>query len=925
MPDSVCPNATAVLTAIGANTYTWSPSGITTSTISASNVTSNIDYSVIATNTLTTCKNTQVGHIVVRTLPTITTNISAICEGIAHVLTASGGATNSYTWSPAGPSGNNTYSVTPASTTPIVVTGADTHGCTNTHTVIVNATPTIMVNNASTCSGQTVILQVNPNPANPTSISTYTWTGVSSSTITASVAPSTTTPYTVVATDANGCVSNTAISTVTVTAGTQISAVSSSNLPCIGSTYTLGANGAVTYTWTPSSGSFTSLDGNNTQISVTQGATAVSFTVSGTGSCPATATVITINPAPITTLTIASLPTSTTVCNGGAITLTATGASSYTWTPTITNAVTFTPTTSNIYTVYATDANGCVAVTATVNVTVNPPVALTVNSPSICPGGTATLTASGSTTYTWSTTTGGGSFGTTTAVPTVSPQTYTVIGTDGNNCVSAVQTLTVTTFATPNISISANPNNATVCAGNTVSLSGNGGVSYTWTGGIIDGSAFLPTNSQNYTVTGTDANNCKGTATQSVTVNPLPIVTTTSQTICVGNSATLQAGGATTYTWSTLAQTLTITVQPTTTTNYTVAGTDVNNCTNFAVGIVSVNPLPIISIGYSSLSICTGGTVALVANGVGTGGSYVWDNGSTTSTTYSITDNPTTTTVYTVVGTDANSCQSIPQTATVTVNQFPTAQTVTGNTFVCRGYEASPVTLSVQSGAVGYWTGPAPSTATISTTSSASITQGGIYVFTSHNGCGNTPSLPFTVIADSVVANFTANPTGGQTPVTVSYTNTSVALPGNTLGYFWEFGNNATSTQTNPSEVFTAAGVYQTMLIATDNLGCKDTATAYIVVKDVPEVIIIPNIFSPNGDNINDQFFITGTGISNLECKIYDRWGLLLYNWDGIDGFWDGKAKNGTICTEGTYFYLITYTDNTGKSVIKNSFFQLVR
>ena len=77
--------------------------------------------------------------------------------------------------------------------------------------------------------------------------------------------------------------------------------------------------------------------------------------------------------------------------------------------------------------------------------------------------------------------------------------------------------------------------------------------------------------------------------------------------------------------------------------------------------------------------------------------------------------------------------------------------------------------------------------------------------------------------------------------------------------------------------------------------------------------------------NLNDVFFITASGISNLECKIYDRWGLLLYNWIGLDGFWDGKAKNGTVCTDGTYFYLVTYIDNQGKSVIKNGFFQLIR
>ncbi|HTA62061.1 MAG TPA: hypothetical protein VK835_06385, partial [Bacteroidia bacterium] len=292
--DSICANiANGTLNASGASTYTWN-NGVQTSSLTAAPGT----YSVTATDA-NGCKNTASASIVSISLPTITTNLNAICTGVSSTLTASGGATNSYTWSPGGPSGNGTYVVTPASTTPIVVTGANTHGCLNTHTVTINASPMVTVNSPTTCSGQNQTLQ-----ASPTTLTSYTWTGVSSS-ISSAVVPGSAASYTVAGNDANGCVSNNAVSTVSIGASTQISVTSSnSNLPCINSTYTLTANGATTYTWAPSSGSFTSLDANSTQISVTQGATAVTFTVNGTGSCPATQTIVTINPAPVITLTI---------------------------------------------------------------------------------------------------------------------------------------------------------------------------------------------------------------------------------------------------------------------------------------------------------------------------------------------------------------------------------------------------------------------------------------------------------------------------------------------------------------------------------------------------------------------------------------------------------------------------------------------
>ncbi len=63
-------------------------------------------------------------------------------------------------------------------------------------------------------------------------------------------------------------------------------------------------------------------------------------------------------------------------------------------------------------------------------------------------------------------------------------------------------------------------------------------------------------------------------------------------------------------------------------------------------------------------------------------------------------------------------------------------------------------------------------------------------------------------------------------------------------------------------------------------------------------------MFSPNNDGKNDFYFVTGTGIKSFHCDIFNRWGQKIYEWDGLNGFWDGKTKTG-VATDGTYYYNI--------------------
>jgi hypothetical protein len=165
---------------------------------------------------------------------------------------------------------------------------------------------------------------------------------------------------------------------------------------------------------------------------------------------------------------------------------------------------------------------------------------------------------------------------------------YTTLG-----CLNALTAYTVTSNPSPTVSITGGT--TTVCAGTPVSLTANGASTYTWnTAATTSSIAPSPSVNTTYTVTGSSAGGCTATAVQAVSVNPSPAVNAVSSTslLCVGQTASLTASGATTYTWNTAATTTVIAVSPTVTTSYTVTGTNALGCTatyviNQAVSVCS--------------------------------------------------------------------------------------------------------------------------------------------------------------------------------------------------------------------------------------------------------------------------------------------------------------------------------------------------
>jgi hypothetical protein len=238
-----------------------------------------------------------------------------------------------------------------------------------------------------------------------------------------------------------------------------------------------------------------------------------------------------------------------------------------------------------------------------------PTIQANTSASAVCSGTAVTLNGGGGATYVW---TGGVTNGV--SFSPSATNTYTVTGTDVNNCSNSA-TVAVVVNDLPAITINASA--STVCAGNSLSLTGNGAANYSWTGGITNGVTFIPTATATYTVTGTDINNCTNSNSISVTVNDLPTVTINSSasTVCAGSTVTLSGAGADTYTWNNGV----IDGQeflPVENYTYTVVGVDSNSCSATASTTIAIDPLPTIA------TTLNGSTIS--ANE--TGATYQWLN-----------------------------------------------------------------------------------------------------------------------------------------------------------------------------------------------------------------------------------------------------------------------------------------------------------
>lgn len=470
--------------------------------------------------------------------------------------------------------------------------------------------------------------------------------------------------------------------------------------------------------------------------------------------------------------------------------------------------------------------------------------------------------------------------------------------------------VTVITGATPNVSVTGD---TTLCGQfDTSVLTASGADTYLWSTGATGPSIVAAvTGPMNYWVAGTNA--C---GTDTAYIAPRWMHTTTYYTSISCNGADDGAltahgtGGVWPYAvlWSNGSTDTLITGLGPGAYTYTI--TDSDGCT-MTGGTSLTEPALVVATAGGDTTLCAGDTALLHASATGgTQGyyTYTWSpEGPLVS--------PLGTTVYTVLVQDMNGCEAVPQEVTVTVAGAEVVITASDTT----GCAPHCITFSAASTAPGTysWDFGDGNAATDSVVEHCYAADGQYTVTVLADQGGGCPqvsaSLGPVAISAMPVADFSWAPDVPEAGTAVQFTDLSTGA----TEWSWAFGDSAGSVSTEASPLFTfpAAGCYSVVLEAGNGTGC-----AAIIMKElcIPKTgdsdsLQVPNVFSPNGDGVNDVFRITGGDLAQLEVQVFNRWGQLVALLERVNQVWDGRSPAGEVLSEGTYFYILRATGKDGQ------------
>jgi gliding motility-associated-like protein len=312
------------------------------------------------------------------------------------------------------------------------------------------------------------------------------------------------------------------------------------------------------------------------------------------------------------------------------------------------------------------------------------------------------------------------------------------------------------------------------------------------------------------------------------------------------------------------------------------------------------------------------------------GYSWLWDFGDgTTSTAPGPQHVYATSGTYTVTLTAWSHnrvCSTTVQTQVVVARQ-PQASFNLSPTEGCPPFTVTPENTSNPSGAPGVyyiwvWGDGSRDTVSALTAPSHTYTQSGTFtlqlVAVSSEGCRDTAQAQVVVRPRPQAAFSPQQVTQTQPNTQVSFTNQSQGA----ASYLWDFGNGQTTTEAQPGPVdFPNPGTYTVLLIAYSAQGCPDTARGIVVIEPGLD-IFIPNIFTPNGDGINDVWQIRAT--LSYQVWVYDRWGNLVFEGDNTR-LWDGRKRGGGDCPEGAYTYKLIARLPNGQTFTRSGTVTLLR
>ncbi len=492
---------------------------------------------------------------------------------------------------------------------------------------------------------------------------------------------------------------------------------------------------------------------------------------------------------------------------------------------------------------------------------------------------------------------------------------------DLNGCIDSC-TFTITVNALPAITC---PMDFALCLdADSVLLAGGlpAGGTYSGTGinnGYFNPVVALPGN-HIITYTYTDGNMCTNTCTFTITVHDMPVVSTGGPlTLCVDGDSVLLTGGLPaggSYSGTGVnngyfnpqigAGSYAIT--------YTFV--DTNGCEGVSIFDIDVFNVPVITFTNNS-PVCQGETISITALG---GTSYTWTGpGGYTHNTASVSiinADLANAGNYTVVVGNANGCIA-DTTVVVVVNTLPTVSISATETSVCNG-QTTELTATGSADVTTYaWS----TTATTSQITVTPVVPSSAYTITvsTAQSCSNTADISI-VVNNNPAVELTGTPESCEDKadgrIDVSITNPTVKP----YSYLWYYGANAIDSGVTDVTSFylsnAASGDYTLML--EDAFGCAATANYFLEPSTLSchKGALVPDIFSPNGDGINDILYVYGQYIESVEFVIYSRWGHKLFESTNINHGWDGK-HNGKDVPQGVYAYIlkVVYQDNTSEEI----------
>jgi gliding motility-associated-like protein len=196
------------------------------------------------------------------------------------------------------------------------------------------------------------------------------------------------------------------------------------------------------------------------------------------------------------------------------------------------------------------------------------------------------------------------------------------------------------------------------------------------------------------------------------------------------------------------------------------------------------------------------------------------------------------------------------------------------------------------------------------------------FVVTVTDACDNSDTDTSIITYLPVISDFNPNQFVSAINSTITFSN----LSQNATNFMWNFGNGLssnTNSSSNQSSFYSNTGVYTIELIASNGL-CKDTSYRIITIGGNP-LIEPSNVFTPNGDGVNDEFQFNLELVKSLDLTILNRWGNVIFEVSNQNPKWNGKDLNGNDLNDGVYFYTYTAYGYIGEPLKGSGYLHLIR